>query len=239
MFISKSTLNTKPLNIGEIQLELTGVTHINIPPFIRHVDFVPSSIKITWKDKIIYIDPIMISDEDKGDIILITHSHQDHFSLKSISKLIKEDTIVVCPVELGSKLRKICSHTVVMEPLDTIDFGEIEITGAYAYNNRGGLMKPHPKKRMFLGYVLDINNTRIYHLGDTDLIPEMDELGQIDILLTPIDGKNLTLSTEDAAKLGNLLESKYIVPIHFDIASGEHLKLEKLIESGGSYFSFI
>lgn len=239
MFISKSSLNLKSLDVKDIRIELTGVTHINIPPFIKNVDFVPSSIKITWKDKIIYIDPIMIDAEEKGDLILITHPHQDHFSLKSIRKLLKEDTIVVCPVEQGSKLRKICNHTVVIEPLDVIDFGEIEITGAYAYNNRSGILVPHPKKKMYLGYILEIEGTKIYHLGDTDLVPEMSELGNIDILLTPIDGKKLTISTEDAARLGDALNSRYIVPIHFDIASDEHHKLQKLLGDDGNYFSFI
>lgn len=239
MFIAKSSLKTKPLNIGDINIELTGVIHINIPPFIRHVDFVPSSIKINWKNKIIYIDPIMIENEEKGDIILITHPHQDHFSLKSIKKLTTEETIVVCPVEIGKKLKGICNHVVVMDPLDKFDFGEIEIMGVYAYNDRRVMMKPHPKNRMYLGYVLDIDGTKIYHLGDTDLVPEMIELGDVDVLLSPIDGKKLTISTEDAAKLSNILRAKYVVPIHFDIASKEHLKLQKLIGDDNKFFSFI
>ena len=83
---------------NHIEVSPTGATRIS------KSDFFPSSIRIKDDHKLIYIDPLAISDTDKADYIFITHAHLDHFSVKDIKKISKPETLIICPKSVAKKL---------------------------------------------------------------------------------------------------------------------------------------
>ncbi len=72
-------------------------------------------------------------------------------------------------------------------------------------------------RKMWVGYVITIGDVKLYHAGDTDYIPEMDEISNIDLAMIPIGGDNLTMNAEDAAEFVNNLKPKIAVPMHYSI----------------------
>src|SRR4030042_3868546 len=132
-----------------------------------------SSFKIS-NSKIIYIDPFHLIQNDKADIILITHGHYDHCSIANINRVLKPDTLIFATPDCSSKLSKIdTSRVQIVTPNKKINISDITIETIPAYNPTKQF---HPKINEWVGYIITINNTRIYHAGDTDIIPEMKNI---------------------------------------------------------------
>lgn len=127
-----------------------------------------AGFSITAGGKVIFIDPYEIGDCGKADIILITHSHYDHCSVPDINKIKTPSTVFVTEKESAATLS---GDVRVVKPGDKISVSGIEIEAVPAYNINKNF---HPKKNNWLGFILTIGNNKIYHAGDTDLIPEMD-----------------------------------------------------------------
>ena len=130
--------------------------------------------KIKGNGLIIYIDPYDLDQPDQADLILITHDHYDHCSIKDIEKIRKEDTTIIATA--GCSISGDIKH---MKPGDRMVVKGIEIEAVAAYN----IGKPfHPKEKSNLGYIITIEGKRIYHAGDTDLISEMNSISPRRIL---------------------------------------------------------
>jgi len=183
------------------------------------------ALKITWlghasfkiKGKYtIYIDPWKISETDKADIILITHSHYDHFSPTDISKIQTPKTTILTP---PNGLKKLKGDIKKVKPGQSISIkeNEIKIETVPAYN----LNKPfHPKKNNWIGYIIEIEGDRIYHSGDTDLIPEMKKI-KADLALLSIGG-TYTMTAKEAAKAAKIINPQLVIPMHYgDIVGTE------------------
>lgn len=230
----KRVLESVNLEIAEgIILTATGAINIHVPLIVNHVDFFPSSFKLKIEDIVIYIDPVIVEDNELADIILITHSHQDHFSLPDIKRLVKKETIIICPKSVNKKLMKKISSCSIIEtkPGDKIDYKDIAIESIGAYNVKSKLLTPHPKSAMNVGYIVNSGDIRIYHTGDTDYTPEMNQIKNVTVVLTPIDGGNLTMTTEKAAEFINDLKPKFVIPMHYNLGTDEIEKFKKLINS--------
>jgi len=178
------------------------------------IDF--EGIKIKWlghagfkikKDKVVYIDPYHIDEIEEADLILITHEHYDHCSPDDIKKIIKEDTVIMGPKDAVDKLS---GNTMVIKPGDRKEFDDIIIDAVPAYNIG---KKFHPKEKKGVGYVLNIGSKKIYHAGDTDLIPEMEKLA-VDVALLPVGGE-YTMNAEEAALAANKIKPKIAIPMHY------------------------
>ena len=103
------TRPTEPIKLAiseNTTIESTGIVNMNIPFLLDHVDFFPSGFKINTNEKILYIDPQIVDNTEQADYILITHSHNDHFSLTDIEKLAKKQTIVIGPKDVAKTLHK-------------------------------------------------------------------------------------------------------------------------------------
>lgn len=171
-----------------------------------------SSIKIT-DNKIIYFDPYKINDNYKdADIIFITHDHYDHFDVDSINKIIKDDTILVIPDKMSvENLLEIKSKNMVkVLPNNTYDIRGYKIETIPSYNINKNF---HPKENNWVGYIITINNERIYVAGDTDITSENKKV-KCDIALVPIGGK-FTMNYNEAAELINLIKPKTVIPTHY------------------------
>lgn len=175
-----------------------------------------SGVRIEYNSKVIYIDPINTGGYSAdADIILVTHSHGDHFSTSVISKLIKADTKVMatdeCQVALSKIVGAINLFSVVATNIDTLSDIRIEVVHAYNSNH----VSAHS-----VGYILTLNGKRVYHSGDTKKIPEMDSYNA-DIAFLPMGQTYTFTSIEEAANAARAVGAELVVPMHYSMYEGK------------------
>ena len=174
-------------------------------------------------EKIIYIDPWKLRKViPKADLILITHDHYDHCSPEDVQKIRKENTVIVAAENCRGKLSGGINF---VNPGDKLRFWDISIEAVPAYNPAKQF---HPRSYNGVGYILEIQGTRIYHAGDTDFIPEMEKF-KVDIALLPIGG-TYTMDVEEAVKAIKALNPRLVIPIHYGTIVGNIQDAEKLKE---------
>ncbi len=175
---------------------------------------VQNSIMINTSIGNIYIDPLKFETEPHdASFILITHEHYDHFSPDDILKVCNEDTILVVPEKMvedtGDLVSSVGLITTVMPDIHKEISGLI-IDTIPAYNK----LKPfHSKRAGWVGYILTVDDTRIYIAGDTDITNE-NEVVTCDIAIVPIGGK-YTMNAIQAAQLVNVIKPKIAIPCHY------------------------
>lgn len=164
-------------------------------------------------DKVICIDPFKLGgDNEKADLILVTHEHYDHCSIGDIKKIIKPETIIVTVADCQSKVSGMeVANVTLVNPGDKVNVQGTMIEAVPAYNIG---KKFHPKENEWVGFIITIKGKRIYHAGDTDHIPEMKALQNIDIALVPVSG-TYVMKPEEAAKAVNELKPKVAIPMHY------------------------
>ena len=177
-----------------------------------------SCIKIN-KEKIIYIDPYHIDKNyNDADIIFITHDHYDHYSEEDIDKVINENTTIIIPEELLTKLlRKGINKNAIItvEPNKEYVVKGIKFKTIPAYNTN----KPfHPKENNWLGYIIEIKGVRYYIAGDTDITEENKKV-KCDVAFVPVGG-TYTMDFKEAAQLINIIKPKFAIPVHYGSVVG-------------------
>lgn len=180
--------------------------------------------------RVIYIDPFKInSDLPSADVIFITHSHYDHCSIEDINKIAKHETIIVCTPDSQSKMRYIDNkiHIITIEPNSRRDLLDgLKVWTIPAYN----LSKPqHTREEDWVGYIIQFEGNVIYHAGDTDLIPEMKKLAEVDIALLPVGG-GPTMNAGEAAKVAVAIKPKLAIPMHWGSVFGEKSDAEVFLK---------
>ena len=185
-----------------------------------------ASFKITG-EKIIYIDPWKINEDEKADIILITHEHFDHCSSEDIEKIAKDDTTIVTVADCQSKVTRAEVNDVrLVEPGSKLNAHGIEIEAVHSYNLNKDF---HPQSNNWVGFVITVNGKRIYHAGDTDNIPEMSQLRNIDVALVPVSG-TYVMTAEEAAQAVKTFKPKLAIPMHYGDIVGTKEDAEKFKE---------
>ncbi|MGE5812221.1 MAG: MBL fold metallo-hydrolase, partial [Ignavibacteria bacterium] len=157
-----------------------------------------ASMKIKTADgKIIYIDPYQTPGDysDSADVILVTHSHQDHNNISLVTQKSTCTVITYAEANLSGQFQKF-----------VID--NIKIYAVPAYNE-------NHNRNQCVGYVLEFNGIRLYHAGDTDNIPEMADLADSNITyaLLPIDGV-FNMGAEEATQAANAIQADFSIPMH-------------------------
>lgn len=172
-----------------------------------------SSIRIN-KEKTIYIDPFKIDrNYNDADIIFITHDHYDHYSEEDIDKVINENTTIIIPEELLTKLlRKGINKNAIItvEPNKNYMVQGIKFETISAYNTNKTF---HPKENGWVGYIIIINGIRYYIAGDTDITEENKQV-KCDVAFVPVGG-TYTMDFKEAASLINEIKPKIAIPIHY------------------------
>ena len=172
-----------------------------------------SSIRIN-KEKTIYIDPFKIDrNYNDADIVFITHDHYDHYSEEDIDKVINENTTIIIPEELLTKLlRKGINKNAIItvEPNKNYMVQGIKFETISAYNTNKTF---HPKENGWVGYIIIINGIRYYIAGDTDITEENKQV-KCDVAFVPVGG-TYTMDFKEAAQLINEIQPKIAIPIHY------------------------
>lgn len=187
-----------------------------------------SSIRIN-KEKTIYIDPFKIDrNYNDADIIFITHDHYDHYSEEDIDKVINENTVIVIPEELLTKVLKkgINKDAIVtVEPDKKYMVQGIKFETVPAYNTNKTF---HPKENGWVGYVIELNDVKYYIAGDTDITEENKKV-KCDVAFVPVGG-TYTMDFKEAAQLVNQIQPKVAVPIHYGSLVGTKQDAEEFIK---------
>ena len=189
-----------------------------------------SSIKFS-KDIIIYFDPYKINkDYHDADIIFITHSNYDNYNPLYIKKVIKDNTIVVCPKDVKEELLKLNIKNIIeVVPNKDYEVLNIKFKTIPAYNINKNF---HPKENNWVGYLINYNNVKYYIAGDTDITEENKNI-ICDVAFVPIGG-TFTMDYKEAASLINEIQPKIAVPTHYGLIVGnkdDGIKFSKLLNN--------
>jgi len=192
-----------------------------------------SSWKLTIGEKIIYIDPYRGEYDEKATIILASHSHNDHCDSSKIVLAYHEGTKIIAPPGCAKNIANtgikgdISRFWGTMKPGEMFENGDIIIEAVEAYNVKRFREpgKPFHPKGLGVGYVIHAEGKKVYHVGDSDYIPEMNEIKDIDVLLIP-SGGTYTMDNEDAAEATLAIHPKVAMPMHmWDTNPGIYKKL--------------
>jgi L-ascorbate metabolism protein UlaG (beta-lactamase superfamily) len=157
---------------------------------------------------VIYIDPWNVPPESpKADLILVSHEHYDHCSAPDVERLRREDTVVIANPAAAEALG---SGVNVIRAGEKANAAGITIEAVPAYNLQKHF---HPRQAGHVGFILTLAGERIYFAGDTDLIPEMEDLS-CDVALLPVSG-TYVMEAEEAARAAEVLQPRVAIPMHY------------------------
>lgn len=170
-------------------------------------------------EKRVYIDPFKIPKSySDADIVLCTHSHFDHCSIDDIKKVMNSGTSIICPPDCLSKLNELTVKEIIpVEPCQEITVKGIKIETIPAYNInkfRSPGIAFHPQENYWVGYVVTLDKERVYISGDTDKIPEMALLHDIDVAFVAVGG-TYTMTWQEAIEAVLLFRPKKAIPYHY------------------------
>src|SRR5215208_4251322 len=184
-----------------------------------------SGFRIRAPGGLVYIDPYRVGDAPKADLILITHGHYDHFSPRDVERLSTRDTWLVGPAAVAERVNGLVHRIAPGEMLDNELVRGVHVSAVAAYNTskRNAEGKPfHPRDAGWVGYDINVRGERLYHSGDTDVIPEMDSVTGVNVALLPVSGVYV-MTAQEAAEAARRIQPRVAVPMHW----GSHIGTEQ------------
>ena len=186
--------------------------------------------------RVIYTDPFKVAARDEADIILLSHEHFDHLSPEDLNKVVFPGTTIIASPLCKDELKGVQVKQIrFLDPGGKITVGKVEIEAVPAYNVNK-FREPgqafHPKGDKRLGFVFTMDGTRVYYAGDTDFIPEMNDIA-CDIALLPISG-TYVMTPEEAVQAALAIHPKIAVPMHYAAIVGtdaDAIKFKGLVKN--------
>jgi len=180
-----------------------------------------SGFRIDARGATIYIDPYRIPDGPTADLILVTHGHYDHYSPQDVERVSGGHTWLVAPPAVAERAGGRVASIAPGQQLELEPVPGVEVLGVAAYNTskRDEDGRPfHPRDAGGVGFELNVRGERLYHAGDTDVIPEMDQVVGVDLALLPVSG-TYVMTASEAAEAARRIQPAMAVPMHW----GEHI----------------
>src|SRR5690606_19740013 len=165
-----------------------------------------ASLVMTVPGMVIYADPVGGAEAYEGldppDLVLVTHEHGDHFDAPTLTAIVGDDTrLVTNPAVFDMLPDELKGKAEAWANADSTTVGDITIGAIPAYNTTEDRLQYHPQGRDN-GYVLGIDGKRVYIAGDTEDIPEMRALANIDIAFVPLNLHYTMYVAQDASGVG-------------------------------------
>jgi L-ascorbate metabolism protein UlaG (beta-lactamase superfamily) len=235
---SESNLDSEPQYGEQLPVTPEPQAKIKIIP-VEHATTV-----LEWGNITIYIDPVggaeVFKNQKQPDLILITDVHGDHLSLETLEELNTEKAKIIAPQAVADKIP--AKYTPQIDVLNNGDSKErfgITVEAIPMYNLREEAKAFHEKGRGN-GYVLNIGGKRLYFSGDTEDIPEMRALQDIDMAFICMN-LPYTMTVESAADAVLEFQPREVYPYHYrgrpnvsDVG-----KFKELVNQGNSDISVI
>lgn len=179
--------------------------------------FAHASLAIEYAGKHIYLDPVSDNADyanlPKADVILVSHSHYDHFDMAAIENLQKEDTHILLDKTSAEGFVGECYTMLpgaVAEP-----FADVKVEAVAAYNTSEHQLQFHPKEREDCGYIVTLGGAvRIYMSGDTEPTEELRAVKDIDIAFISVN-QPYTMTPEQAVEAVKAIQPKIYYPYHY------------------------
>ena len=176
-----------------------------------------ATMQIKYDGRYFYIDPVStfkpvtdFTTMPVANYIIITHEHPDHYERTAIGQLTRPQTTTYCNPAVARLLPNVMS----MENGDSVTIGsDVTLKAVPAYNTTPGREQFHPKGRDN-GYVLTIDGLRIYIAGDTEDIPEMAQLKNIDVAFLPCN-QPYTMTVEQLVNAAKIIRPRVLFPYHY------------------------
>lgn len=174
------------------------------------------SLRIEVNDLVIHVDPWSeVADyatQPDADLVLVTHHHQDHFDPAALEQVMADGTLFVMDALSAGQFE---GEATVLNNGETFEFEGITITAVPAYNvermREDG--SPYHASGDYNGYLLDIGDLRVHVAGDTECVPEMAELAEVDVSFLQIN-LPFTMPPEEAAECYRTIDPTVAVPYH-------------------------
>ena len=181
-----------------------------------------ASFRIAVRGATIYIDPYRVpAGAPKADVILVTHGHYDHFSTQDVERLSDDSTWLIAPAAVAERATGRVASIAPGEVLELDHLHGIDVAAVAAYNTSkrdsdGNVF--HPREAGWVGFDVNVRGERVYHSGDTDVIPEMDTVVGVDVALLPVSG-TYVMTAAEAAEAARRIQPGVAVPMNW----GSHL----------------
>ena len=204
----------KPVTKYEVERFVTASgTPVDIV-LIKH-----GSLAISYDGLSIQVDPVAehgkstdyAKEFPKADVIMVTHEHGDHLEDATIATWTGENTVLLLNQTSRDRIGR--GEAIGNGETRTLCDGKIQLEAVPAYNTTPGRENFHPKGNGN-GYVLTIDGLRIYIAGDTEDVPEMADLKDIDVAFLPVN-QPYTMTVEQCVAAAKTFKPKVLIPYHF------------------------
>ncbi len=181
-----------------------------------------AGFRVQTRGATVYVDPYRVpAGAPPADLILVTHGHYDHFSPRDVEALSHDDTWLIAPAAVAERVSGRVASIAPGETIELEYLHGIDVTAVAAYNTSkrdsdGELF--HPRAAGGVGFDLNVRGERLYHAGDTDVIPEMDAVVGVDVALLPVCG-TYVMTAGEAVEAARRIQPRIAVPSHW----GSHL----------------
>ncbi len=199
---SNTKYETAKFDTKEGKIEITFIGH--------------ASLMLKFKGKVIHVDPFSrmadYSNFPKADIVLITHHHRDHLDPAALKLILKKETKIIAPKRCAPELK----NPIVMNNGNKKSILGIDIDAVPAYNivNKRKSGEAYHVKGVGNGYVISLSEKKIYIAGDTENVPEMKNLKNIDVAFLPMN-LPYTMTPEMTARAALSFMPKILYPYHY------------------------
>lgn len=179
-------------------------------------------VRLTAPSQTLYFDPAHIDErhyERSADLILITHPHGDHCQSAAVQALVHSGTEIITVQECADQLSSVTNTIVVVDPGEIVEVSGVEVQVVPAYNLASDA---HLKSSGWVGFVVQLDDARFYHSGDTSHIPAMSTLENIDVAFVTVR-ETYMMSGAEAVQAAEAIGPQVIIPVHWQNAERSHI----------------